>query len=67
MKMTKKQSPIQNRRRFLAALLTFPLLLSSIAHGREKKFLAIPSIGADGFVIVNGWVMLKQDITGYKE
>ena len=62
--MTKEQSPMLNRRYFLAALLASPFLLSSIAHGREKTFLAIPSIGADGFVIVNGWVLLKQDITG---
>ena len=67
MKMTKEQSPMQNRRRFLAALLTSPVLLSSISYCRENIFPAIPSIDTDGFVIVNGWVLLKQDIIEYKE
>lgn len=67
MKMTKEVLHLENRRFFLAALVAFPLVLYSYSASRKKPLPALPIGQTDDFVIINGWVMLKQDIAEYRE
>jgi len=67
MKMTRELLPMQNRRLFLAALFTSPLLLYIHSFGRNDSFPAMALVDSEGFVIMNGWVLLKQDIAEFKD
>lgn len=62
MQMNEETSPLQNRRLILSALILSPLLLYSILHGGKNRSPAMATLDSDEFVIVNGWVLLKEDI-----
>lgn len=67
MKINEETSLLQNRRFILSALIMSPLLLYSCLHGEKNRFSVTATADSDEFVIVNGWVLLKQDIAEYKE
>jgi len=50
------------RRAFLASLVSFPILLYFCFPGRNINSPALMLGDSDDFIIVNGWVLLKQDI-----
>ena len=54
-------SLLRNRRFILSALITSPLLLYSYLH-EGKNRSPDGNADSDDFVIVNGWVLLKEDI-----
>lgn len=62
--MSKKLTFVQARRCILTVLCTSPFLLT-LSYGRKDSSLALISKDSGEFVIVNGWVMLKQDIIEY--
>ncbi len=63
MKMAMEQTLRHNRRRFLAVLLVAPLLLYEYPPARKNTFPGTAlRDSSDCFVIVNGWVLLTQDI-----
>lgn len=62
MKMTEETSFLRNRRLILSALIMSPLLLYSYLHGGKNRPPAMATADSDDFVIVNGWVLLKEDI-----
>jgi len=51
-----------NRRRFLLVLLTSPLFqyIRSPSHPKYPHTLSLQDPGL--FIIINGWVLLKQDL-----
>lgn len=63
MKIPRESLTVQIRRRLLIALITSPLLPylqpSRYQYGDSKTGLKDPDI----FIIINGWVMLKRDLT----
>ena len=63
MKMSNGPLLMQKRRHFLIALLTSPLLLYAHSSGRKNSFPAMEIKDSGRFIIMNGWVMLKQDLT----
>jgi hypothetical protein len=63
MKMIKETSFSETRRLILFSMLALPLLPYTYTRA-EKRSLFVPAIlDAEDFVIMNGWVMRKQDIT----
>lgn len=67
MKMIDEASLLQNRRRILFALVMSPLILYSYTRGRRDRSAAMTNRISGDFVIVNGWVLLKQDLAEDRE
>lgn len=63
MKKIKEQSPVLKRRDFLLALFAFPLLAYTQFPARKNSVFSMDPDGDNDFIIVNGWVLLKQDVT----
>jgi hypothetical protein len=65
MKTLNSPPHMQQRRHFLGALLMSPMLMYALSTVHDSRFPAIaPSDSdSDSFIIVNGWVMLKKDLT----
>ncbi len=57
------KAPFLQKRRFvLSALIISPLLLYSYSGRWQSRLPEMAAGNFDDFVIINGWVMLKQDI-----
>jgi hypothetical protein len=67
MKIKEETSFLQNRRLVLSAMVMSPLLLYSYFHGGKNRFPAMAAADSGDFVIVNGWVLLKEDIAENRE
>lgn len=62
MKIHEETLFLQNRRSLVSALIMSPLVLYSCLHEGNSRPPATGMADAGDFIVINGWVLLKQDL-----